>query len=86
MVKFQVRKVKKRYKREEYCYRRYSLNFPSSLNESIAPHLGKNFRIEEFKTKETAEKEIVSLILARNKTAAENARNPRGKVKDKLPS
>ncbi|MEJ5328336.1 MAG: hypothetical protein WHU54_08860 [Candidatus Bathyarchaeia archaeon] len=67
MVKFQVRWMKKRYKRtQEYRYKRYSIDFPTRLNEKIEPHMHKNFSID-FAARETPEQEIINITLIRNK-------------------
>ena len=54
MVKFQVRWMKKRYKKKkEYRYKHYSLDFPAKLNEKIEPHMNMDFEIDDFTAKET---------------------------------
>ena len=73
MVKFQVRWMKKRYKKKkEYCYKHYSLGFPTRLNEKIEPHTNKDFEIDDFTYRETAEQEIINITLTRNKSTEKN--------------
>ncbi len=43
MVKFQVRKMKKRYKQKEYICKRYLMEFPVKANSKIEPHKAKNY-------------------------------------------
>ena len=70
MVKFHMRWMKKRYKtKKEYRYKHYSLGFPARLNAKIEPHRNKDFEIEDFAYKETAEHEIIHIALKRNKSA-----------------
>jgi hypothetical protein len=59
--------MKKRYKRsQEYRYKRYSIDFPTWLNEKIEPHRHKNFSVE-FAARETSEQEIINITLMRKK-------------------
>lgn len=68
MVKFQVRWMKKRYKKKkEYRYKYYSLYFPAKLNEKIEPHMNMDFEIDDFTAKETAKKEVINITLPRDK-------------------
>ena len=70
MVKFQMRWMKKRYKKnKEYRYKHYRLDFPTRLNEQIEPHRTKDFEIDDFAYKETAEREVINITLTRNKCA-----------------
>lgn len=67
LVKFQARWMKKRYKRnQEYRYKRYSIDFPTWLNEKIEPHMHKNFSVD-FAARETSEQEIINITLMRKK-------------------
>ena len=69
MVKFRVRWIKKRYKkRQEYRYKHYDLGLPTKLNDKIEPHEKKDFELD-FASRETAEKEIITITMTRNKTA-----------------
>lgn len=69
VVKFQTRWLKKRYKRnQEYRYKRYSLDFPTSLNEKIEPLMHKNFSVD-FIIKDTVDKEVINITLMRDKLA-----------------
>ncbi len=66
MVRFQVRWMKKRYKKtREYCYRRYFLSFPSNLNGKIEPHRAEDFEIVKFEHETTKEKEVINIVLLR---------------------
>jgi hypothetical protein len=61
--------MKKRYKKKkEYRYKHYSLGFPARLNEKIEPHTNKDFEIDDFTHRETAEQEIIDIALVRNKS------------------
>ena len=73
MVKFQVRWMKKRYKKKkEYRYKHYSLDFPAKLNEKIEPHMNKDFEIDDFTAKETPKKEVINITLSRDKPTEQN--------------
>ena len=68
MVKFQMRLMKKRYKKnKEYSYRRYFIEFPARLNQKIEPHAAKNFEDADITSKDVAGQEIVNISLVRNK-------------------
>ena len=43
MVKFQERKMKKRYKQQDYTCKRYVMKFPVKANAKIEPHKAKKF-------------------------------------------
>jgi hypothetical protein len=67
--------MKKRYKKKkEYRYKHYSLGFPARLNEKIEPHTNKNFEVDDFTYRKTAEQEIINITLTRNKPT-EKTRN-----------
>jgi hypothetical protein len=68
LVKFQVRWIKKHYKRQEYRYKHYDLGLPAKLNDEIEPHEKKDFELD-FTSRETAEKETITITMTRNKTA-----------------
>ena len=69
MVRFRVRWIKKRYKkRQEYRYKHYDLGSPTKLNDKIEPHEKKDFELD-FTSRETAEKETITITMTRNKTA-----------------
>ena len=72
LVKFRVRGMKKRYKKKEYRYKHYFLDFPAKLNEKIEPHLSKDFEMDEFTAKEKNRKEIISITLSRDIPAEQN--------------
>lgn len=71
MVKFQERKMKKRYKTKEYICKRYLMEFPVKMNPKIEPYKTKTFDDVEITSKETIEKEVVNISLVRNKSADE---------------
>jgi hypothetical protein len=56
--------MKKRYKIKEYHYRRYSIDFPSTLNEKIEPFMHKKFNVD-LTIKDTPEQEIINITLMR---------------------
>jgi hypothetical protein len=66
LVKFQVRWIKKHYKRHEYRYKHYDLGLPTKLNDKIEPHEKKDFELD-FPSRETAEKEIINITMTRDK-------------------
>jgi hypothetical protein len=66
LVKFQVRWIKKHYKRQEYRYKHYDLGLPTKLNDKIEPHEKKDFELD-FTSRETAEKEIINITMTRDK-------------------
>ena len=69
MVKFQVRSMRKHYKKnKEYTYIRYSIEFPATLNKKIEPHINKDFDGIEINYKENNKQEILNITLTRNKT------------------
>ncbi len=71
MVKFQERKMKKRYKNKEYSYRKILMEFPVKVHPEIEPHKNKNFDKIEVTAKMTLSQEILNIQLTRNKTAKE---------------
>jgi hypothetical protein len=67
MVRFQVRLIKKRYKKnKEYLYKYYWMGFPAKINEKIQPNMGKDFELDDFTTKKTAKKEFLNITLSRD--------------------
>ena len=74
MVEFQVRWMKKRYKKKEYRYKRYSMDFPTKLNEKIEPHMTKDFDNVDLTSHETDKQEIVNITLIRNKLTEETGK------------
>ena len=68
MVRFRVRWIKKRYKRQEYRYKHYDLGLPTKLNDEIEQHEKKDFELD-FTSRETTEKETITITMTRNKTA-----------------
>ncbi len=71
MVRFRERKIKRRYKRENYDYRRFSIDFPVSENEKIEPHKHKNFRDIDITSNETDAQEFLIISLGRDKAREE---------------
>lgn len=69
LVKFQTYWIKKPYKRGKrvYKYRGILLKFPRKSHEKIEPHLKKEFEIKEINAHETADEEIIHIILSRDK-------------------
>jgi hypothetical protein len=71
MVKFQVRTMKKRYKKKEYTSKKYLMEFPVKANSKIEPHKNKRFDEVEFSSKDTPKQEFLNIQLVRNKTPEE---------------
>ena len=71
MVKFQERKMKKRYKRKEYTCKKYLMEFPVRVNPKIEPHKAKNFDDLDITSKDTPKQEFLNIQLVRNKTNEE---------------
>jgi hypothetical protein len=71
-VKFQVFWVKKTYKpsKEPYVYRGILLKVPKSFHGKIDPHIGKDFKMKSINIQETANEEIIDIILVRSKEMA----------------
>jgi hypothetical protein len=77
MVKFQERKMKKRYKKKEYTCQKYLMEFPVKANPKIEPHKTKNFTDLDITSRDTPKQEILSIKLFRNKTLEEiNEKKP----------
>jgi hypothetical protein len=72
MVKFRVRWMKKRYKKnKEYNYKKYLIEFPVKVNPKIDPHETKNFDDIDITSKDTPKQEFLNIQLVRNKTPEE---------------
>lgn len=71
MVKFQERKMKKKYKRKVYTSKKFLIEFPAKANPKIEPHKTKNFDEVDITSKDTLKQEILNISLVRNKTADE---------------
>ena len=80
MVKIRERKIKRRYKQENYDYRRFSMEFPARANEKIEPHKNKNFEAIDITSKETATQEVLTISLGRPKTREEIQEEKTGKL------
>ena len=72
-MKFQERKMKKRYKQKDYTCKRYLMEFPVKANAKIEPHKAKNFDDLEITSAETPKQEIVNITLIRNKSEEQNS-------------
>ena len=71
MVKFQERKMKKKYKRKEYTSKKYLMEFPVKANPKIEPHKTKTFDDLEITSKDTPNRELLNIQLVRNKPPEE---------------
>ena len=71
MVRFRERKIKRRYKQENYDYRRFSIDFPVSENKKIEPHKHKNFSDIDITSNETGAQDFLIISLGRDKTPEE---------------
>jgi hypothetical protein len=71
MVKFRERRMKKRYKRKNYGYKKYLMEFPVKVNKKIEPHKHKNFDDIDITFKDTPKQEFLNISLVRNKTQEE---------------
>ena len=71
MVKFQERKMKKKYKRKEYTSTKYLMEFPVKANPKIEPHKAKNFDDLDITSKDAPKQEFLNIRLVRNKTPEE---------------
>jgi len=71
LVKFRERKMKKHYKRKDYGYRKWLMEFPVRVSKKIEPHKHKKFDHIDITFKETATQEFLTISLGRNKTREE---------------
>jgi hypothetical protein len=71
VVKFQERKMKKKYKRKEYTSKKYLMEFPVKANPKIEPHKTKNFDEIDITSEDTPKQEFLNIRLVRNKTLDE---------------
>ena len=71
MVKFQERKMKKKYKQKEYTSKKYLMEFPVKANPKIDPHKTKTFDDLDITSKDTPKQEFLNIQLVRNKTSEE---------------
>ncbi len=70
MVKFQIYWVEKPYKNNTvYRYRGILMRVPKKFHEKIDPFIGKKFEMKFVTTRETADEEIIEIVLVRNKHA-----------------
>jgi hypothetical protein len=72
MVKFQKRKLTRRYKHTEHNYYRFLIELPTELNPEIEPHQTKEFDRAIISFKETTSDEILNIALVKNKTNKES--------------
>lgn len=68
-MKFHVYWVEKPYKhgKRTYRYRVILLKVPKKFHEKIDPYIGKKLEMKDVITRETADEEIIDIVLARNK-------------------
>ena len=71
MVKFQERKMKKKYKRKVYTSKKFLMEFPTKANPKIEPHKTKNFDGLDITSNDTPKQEFLNIQLIRNKTNEE---------------
>jgi hypothetical protein len=71
MVKFQERKMKRRYKKKEHAYQKFLIEFPVRANPKIEPHKSKTFDELDITSKDLPKQEVLSIQLVRNKTPRE---------------
>lgn len=70
-MKFQERKMKKRYKRKEYTSKKFLLEFPVKANPKIEPHKTRKFDDLDITFRETPNQEFLNIQLVRNRTPEE---------------
>jgi hypothetical protein len=68
MVKFRVRIIKRRYKRKDFGYKKFLMEFPVRVYEKIEPHKNKNYDDIDITSKDTLRQEFLIITLVRNKT------------------
>lgn len=77
MVKFQERRIKKKYKQKEYESTKFLMEFPVRANQKIEPHKSKNFDDVDITSQDTPKREVLNISLVRNKTPEEiNKKKP----------
>ena len=71
MVKFQERRIKKKYKRKEYGSKKFLMEFPVKVNQKIEPHKSKNYDGIDITTQDMLKEEVLNISLVRKKTPEE---------------
>jgi hypothetical protein len=71
VVKFQERKMKKKYKKNVYSCKKFLMEFPVKVNPKIEPYKTKNFDEVDITSKDTTRQEFVNISLTRNKSSEE---------------
>ena len=71
MVKFQERKIKKKYKKKEYHSKKFLMEFPVKANPKIEPHKSTNYDEVDITTQDNPKQEILNISLVRYKTPEE---------------
>ncbi|MGD0451220.1 MAG: hypothetical protein ABSA79_09235 [Candidatus Bathyarchaeia archaeon] len=71
MVKFQERKIKKKYKQKEYESKKFLMEFPVKANPKIEPHKCTTYDEIDITTRDNPKQEILNISLMRNKTLEE---------------
>ena len=71
MVKFQERRIKKKYKRKEYGSKKFLMEFPVKVNQKIEPHKSKKFDDIDITTQDMPKEEVLNISLVRKKTPEE---------------
>jgi hypothetical protein len=71
VVKFQERRIKKKYKQKEYGSKKFLLEFPVKVNQKIEPHKSKNFDDIDITTQDMPKEEVLNISLVRKKTPEE---------------
>ncbi len=74
MVKFQERKMKKKYKRKVYESKKFLMEFPAKVNPKIEPHKTKNFDDVDITSADTPKQEVLNISLVRNKKPEETSK------------
>jgi len=71
VVKFQERKIKKKYKQKEYASKKFLMEFPVKSNPKIEPYKSKEFDELDITSQDTLKQEFLNISLVRNKTPEE---------------
>jgi len=71
VVKFQERRIKKKYKRKEYGSKKFLMEFPVKVNQKIEPHKSKKFDDIDITTQDMPKEEVLNISLVRKKTPEE---------------
>ncbi len=71
MVKFQERRIKKKYKQKEYGSKKFLMEFPVKVNQKIEPHKSKKFDDIDITTQDMPKEEVLNISLVRKKMPEE---------------